>query len=92
MSLDPSKIPSGLSWGTRGFRIGKSASGNWWLSIGLPFGFRYTWRVGRSRTAKPVNTPEVIVVDKSADIFLEDTTAIDKHSKMKSYSKIKPRA
>jgi len=40
-------IPSGLSWGTRGFRVGKSVSGNWWVSLGLPLGFRYTWHLGR---------------------------------------------
>ncbi len=48
--IDPSKIPSGLSWGSRGFRIGKSAAGNWWISLGLPFGFRYTWMLGRKKT------------------------------------------
>lgn len=45
--IDPQRIPSGLSWGTRGFRIGKSVSGNWWVSLGLPFGFRYTWMLGK---------------------------------------------
>ena len=39
-------VPNGLSWGTRGFRVGKSNRGNWWVSIGLPFGFRYTWFLG----------------------------------------------
>lgn len=50
--IDPQKIPSGLSWGTRGFRIGKSVSGNWWISLGLPFGFRYTWMLGKNKSRK----------------------------------------
>ena len=37
----------GLSWGVRGFRIGKSQYGTWWISVGLPFGFRITRRIGR---------------------------------------------
>lgn len=48
MNFDPNKFPAGLSWGVRGLRIGKSAYGNWWVSLGLPFGFRYTWRLGKS--------------------------------------------
>jgi hypothetical protein len=58
MNIDPNNISSGLSWGTRGFRIGKSSYGNWWISIGFPFGFRYTWRLGRSLLPKQ---PEQIV-------------------------------
>ena len=50
--LDPNKIPSGLSWGMRGFRIGKSSYGNWWISLGLPFGFRYTWMLGKQHMNK----------------------------------------
>jgi hypothetical protein len=53
MAFDPSRVPSGLSWGTRGFRVGKSVSGNWWVSLGLPFGFRYTWLIGRKKTRLP---------------------------------------
>lgn len=36
----------GISWGGRGFRIGRSQYGNWWISVGLPFGFRITKRLG----------------------------------------------
>ncbi len=50
--MDPNKIPSGLSWGVRGFRIGKSSYGNWWISLGLPFGFRYTWMLGKTPLSK----------------------------------------
>ena len=37
----------GLSWGFAGFRIGRSQYGTWWVSVGLPFGFRVTRRLGR---------------------------------------------
>ena len=37
----------GLSWGLPGFRIGRSQYGNWWISLGLPFGLRITKRLGR---------------------------------------------
>ena len=50
-------IPSGLSWGTRGFRVGKSVSGRWWVSLGLPLGFRYTWHLGLGNS--PINTTVV---------------------------------
>ena len=50
------QFPSGLSWGTRGFRIGKSIRGNWWVSIGLPFGFRYTWRIPSRNQSTPIDT------------------------------------
>lgn len=38
----------GLSWGLPGFRIGRSQLGNWWISLGLPFGLRITKRLGRN--------------------------------------------
>jgi hypothetical protein len=47
-SFNPGNL--GLSWGFRGFRIGRSQSGTWWVSIGLPFGFRVTQRLGKSRS------------------------------------------
>ena len=62
--LDPNDIPSGLSWGIRGCRIGKSVYGNWWVSVALPFGFRYTWRIGNKwntviTTTVPKNPPKI---------------------------------
>lgn len=45
-SYQPSK-DFGLSWGFAGFRIGRSQYGTWWVSVGLPFGFRVTRRLGR---------------------------------------------
>jgi hypothetical protein len=42
----------GVSWGGRGFRIGRSQYGTWWFSVGLPFGFRFTKRVGRLRDVR----------------------------------------
>lgn len=39
----------GVSWGFPGLRIGRSEYGTWWVSIGLPFGFRITKRLGRSK-------------------------------------------
>ena len=59
-------IPSGLSWGTRGFRVGKSVAGRWWVSLGLPLGFRYTWHLGRwnSPIKTTVVTPQVTAPPK----------------------------
>ena len=37
-----------MSWGIPGLRIGRSAYGSWWISIGLPFGFRVTRRLGQT--------------------------------------------
>lgn len=37
----------GLSWGMRGFRVGRSQYGTWWISVRLPFGFGITRRLGR---------------------------------------------
>lgn len=31
--------------------MGKSASGRWWISLGLPLGFRYTWHLGRKSSS-----------------------------------------
>jgi len=38
-----------MSWGFPGFRVGRSEYGTWWVSVGLPFGFRVTKRLGRSK-------------------------------------------
>jgi hypothetical protein len=48
----------GVSWGFPGLRIGRSEYGTWWVSIGLPFGFRITKRLGRSKDplSGPVNS------------------------------------
>lgn len=43
----------GLSWGMRGFRVGRSQYGTWWVSVQLPFGFRITRRLGRLRDPRP---------------------------------------
>jgi hypothetical protein len=48
----PSPHNFGLSWGTRGFRVGRSQYGTWWVSVRLPFGFRITRRLGRLRDPK----------------------------------------
>ena len=41
----------GISWGVPGFRIGKSQYGTWWISIGLPLGFRIT------KNISPITNP-----------------------------------
>lgn len=62
----------------RGFRIGKSVSGNWWVSIGFPFGFRYTWLIGRSKlTANPANHNAEVIIGKSPEILLENKASIN---------------
>lgn len=39
----------GISWGVPGLRIGRSQYGSWWIMVGLPFGFRFTKRLGKMR-------------------------------------------
>lgn len=52
--------PNGISWGFRGFRIGRNQFGNWWFYIGLPFGFRYYKTLGKFRGLKKTTTsPEI---------------------------------
>ena len=51
----------GLSWGTRGFRVGRSQYGTWWVSLRLPFGFRVTRRLGRLRDPRPDAIPADVV-------------------------------
>jgi len=51
------QFPNGLSWGGRGFRIGRSVSGSWWISVGLPFGFRYTRVLLSRRKGVPSEPP-----------------------------------
>lgn len=92
MSLDPSRVPSGLSWGVRGFRVGKSVSGNWWVSLGLPFGFRYTWLLGRStRSVKNLGRQEEVIVNDSIEMLPAPKREVDIISRvnLRSYSKIK---
>ena len=94
MRLDPSRIPSGLSWGMRGFRIGKSVAGNWWVSLGLPFGFRYVWFLGRSKSAVKnyPPSPQVTMQDHTEVIIIPETsTDIVSNVNKRSYSKIKPK-
>ena len=57
----PPQHDFGVSWGMRGFRVGRSQYGTWWVSVQLPFGFRITKRLGRLRDPRPdITLPEVI--------------------------------
>lgn len=47
----------GISWGVPGLRIGKSQYGTWWISIGLPLGFRITKNLGSMKDPKPLSSP-----------------------------------
>jgi len=94
MAIDPLKIPSGLSWGTRGFRIGKSVSGNWWISLGLPFGFRYTWLLGRrqQRLRQPVNHQEEVINPDTVEVLPQTNSSISaKTENQKLLEKIRAR-
>jgi hypothetical protein len=94
MAIDPSKIPSGLSWGTRGFRIGKSVSGNWWISLGLPFGFRHTWLLGRrqQRLRQPANHQEEVINPDTVEALPQTNSSISaKTENQKLLEKIRAR-
>lgn len=45
----------GISWGVPGLRIGKSQYGTWWISIGLPLGFRITKNLGSMKDPRPLS-------------------------------------
>ena len=68
------KHPSGWSWGTRGFRIGRNQFGNWWISVSLPFGFRYTKTLGKLVSDNSVGVPG----DKDVSLDELIQTEIDK--------------
>jgi len=51
----------GLSWGMRGFRVGRSQYGTWWFSVQLPLGFRITRRLGRLKDPRPNLTPAEVI-------------------------------
>jgi len=95
MKFDPSNIPPGLSWGTRGFRVGKGVSGRWWMSLSF-IGFRYFWYLnnGQNRGTYDKNStqqsPRELLQNHSnpsadSDRNFETTTP----SKIKPTSKIK---
>lgn len=95
MTHQPSRIPSGLSWGMPGFRVGKSLAGNWWISIALPLGFRYFRIIARPKsivnqnstnTEKSTITNNVKVIKNS-----EESSEIINRINKKSYSKITPK-
>ena len=81
------KVPPGLSWGFRGFRVGKSPSGRWWMSIGLPFGLRYSWFLQPDRhpvqlAPKTQQNRELLTSEEEANRRIE--TARNSPSKFKS--------
>jgi hypothetical protein len=60
MFNSPNRLYSnGISWGMKGFRVGRNQSGIWWFSFYLPFGFRYSKSLGklqnRNITKKNIN-------------------------------------
>jgi hypothetical protein len=76
MKLDTTQIPSGLSWGMRGFRVGKAASGRWWISIGLPFGFRYFFylkNIDRKKTQQIISNDSLNTLNTTGPSALEET-------------------
>lgn len=76
MKLNSTQIPSGLSWGVRGFRVGKAASGRWWMSIGLPFGFRYFFylkNIDRKTTQQIISNDSINTLNTTVSSALEET-------------------
>jgi hypothetical protein len=90
MKFDPSNIPPGLSWGTRGFRVGKGVSGRWWMSLSF-IGFRYFWYLnnGQNRSAYDKN-----LIQQSPQEFLHNHNApltdSERNFEATTLSKIKP--
>ncbi len=89
MAKNNFNFPAGLSWGIRGFRIGKSAYGNWWLSIRLPLGFRYLHifknkKAGVSITSHNQQQSNKNVIDTPSLATPSLMTIDKKHSKIKN--------
>jgi hypothetical protein len=86
MKFDTTQIPSGLSWGMRGFRVGKAVSGRWWINIGLPFGFRYFFylkSIGKQATQETVAINSIKKLTSIDHTALEETR-LDKAHKAPS--------
>ncbi len=64
----------GVSWGGRGFRIGRSQYGTWWVSVGLPFGFRVTKRLGKLRDS---NLPDDSAPQQPSDSLPPSSVGAD---------------
>ena len=73
----------GMSWGFGGVRFGRSQFGNWWISVGLPFGFRMTKRLGGTvfenesfYPEKDINNPDHVLnnFEDSAEAADQDHT------------------
>jgi len=68
--INTSQSGVGCSWGVPGFRIGKSAFGNWWISVGVPGTglslYRVIGRRRESETAPEYPAPEHGQPPKSA--------------------------
>jgi hypothetical protein len=63
----------GVSWGFPGFRIGRSQYGTWWISVGLPFGFRVTRRLTWNTREEPVSKLGSEVLQRSVPLPTEAT-------------------
>ncbi|USI27900.1 hypothetical protein [Alteromonas macleodii] len=62
----------GFSWGVKYFRIGRSQTGRWWISIRMPLGFRIKKSLNH---LKPSNSKRVIVQKE----VIKSSVLDDKH-------------
>lgn len=89
MKFDPNNIPPGLSWGTRGFRVGKGASGRWWMSLSL-LGFRYYWYLSKNHEPTQHNLINSSnETEKKVTFSKDEITSTKTNFATKSTSKIK---
>jgi hypothetical protein len=79
----------GYSWGMRGFRIGRSSYGNWWVSISLPFGIRFTKRLGKNLLSQ-TNTTAKKITESHDPVDAPPTTATSNQKILARIKKIKP--
>ena len=89
MKFDPNNIPPGLSWGARGFRIGRGASGRWWMSLSF-MGFRYYWYLSKGHASLKKDEENIKTeTSKSLPSYANKTSSSKNHFATKSTSKIK---
>lgn len=61
----------GLSWASRRLRVGRTQYGNWWVSLRLPFGFKFTKKFDRLNVSSPTVPSNAQIHDTDTGSYAE---------------------